>query len=257
MAIQPRHEAISDPSPRPAPRRIRRLGSVPLRWHRGETLLRGGPKLFEIRRSLALGRLLRRCEPQADCFERGWATVSAAVSGRLLHTAMVKITLSEDNDQIIAATYRRYLPTEAELAAELERAFGPYRASTFMSSSRSGRSAARTRATGRPGARAHGRSRHPMRHAFSRSKRSLSFRSDDGSNLPCRLVVDGVRDSRHRCQASPPGSGPRRAASVVRRGTCSRCPRAHPTRCRVQSGGSSPRAPYQMATISTSLRSAK
>lgn len=27
----------------------------------------------------------------------------------------------EDNDQIIAATYRRYLPSEAELAAELER----------------------------------------------------------------------------------------------------------------------------------------
>ncbi|HEX3478260.1 MAG TPA: PDDEXK nuclease domain-containing protein [Kofleriaceae bacterium] len=34
--------------------------------------------------------------------------------------AMVKITLPE-NDQIIAATYRSYLPTEAELAAELER----------------------------------------------------------------------------------------------------------------------------------------
>ncbi len=37
------------------------------------------------------------------------------------NAAMVKITLPEDNDQIIAATYRRYLPTEAELAAELER----------------------------------------------------------------------------------------------------------------------------------------
>jgi hypothetical protein len=36
------------------------------------------------------------------------------------NAAMVKITLPE-NDQIIAATYRRYLPTEAELAAELER----------------------------------------------------------------------------------------------------------------------------------------
>jgi hypothetical protein len=36
------------------------------------------------------------------------------------NAAMVKITLPEDNDQIIAATYRRYLPTEAELAAELE-----------------------------------------------------------------------------------------------------------------------------------------
>lgn len=35
---------------------------------------------------------------------------------------MVKITLPEDNDQIIAATYRRYLPIEAELAAERERA---------------------------------------------------------------------------------------------------------------------------------------
>lgn len=34
--------------------------------------------------------------------------------------AMVKITLPE-NDQIIAATYRSCLPTEAELAAELER----------------------------------------------------------------------------------------------------------------------------------------
>jgi predicted nuclease of restriction endonuclease-like (RecB) superfamily len=35
--------------------------------------------------------------------------------------AMVKITLPEDNDQILAATYLRYLPTEAELAAELTR----------------------------------------------------------------------------------------------------------------------------------------
>ncbi|HUQ01545.1 MAG TPA: PDDEXK nuclease domain-containing protein, partial [Kofleriaceae bacterium] len=34
---------------------------------------------------------------------------------------MVKITLPEDNDQILAATYLRYLPTEAELAAELTR----------------------------------------------------------------------------------------------------------------------------------------
>jgi predicted nuclease of restriction endonuclease-like (RecB) superfamily len=34
--------------------------------------------------------------------------------------AMVKITLP-DNDQIIAATYLRYLPTEAELQAELQR----------------------------------------------------------------------------------------------------------------------------------------
>jgi hypothetical protein len=37
------------------------------------------------------------------------------------NAAMVKITLPADNDQIIAVTYRRYLPTEAELAAELER----------------------------------------------------------------------------------------------------------------------------------------
>jgi len=36
------------------------------------------------------------------------------------NAAMVKITLPE-NDQIIAATYHRYLPSEAELAAELER----------------------------------------------------------------------------------------------------------------------------------------
>jgi len=35
--------------------------------------------------------------------------------------AMVKITLPEDNDQIIAATYQRYLPTEAELRVELAR----------------------------------------------------------------------------------------------------------------------------------------
>jgi hypothetical protein len=34
---------------------------------------------------------------------------------------MVKITLPEDNDQIIAATYLRYLPTEAQLQAELQR----------------------------------------------------------------------------------------------------------------------------------------
>ena len=35
--------------------------------------------------------------------------------------AMVRITLPEDNDQILAATYKRYLPTEAELTAELTR----------------------------------------------------------------------------------------------------------------------------------------
>jgi predicted nuclease of restriction endonuclease-like (RecB) superfamily len=35
--------------------------------------------------------------------------------------AMVKITLPEDNDQILAATYRMYIPTEAELRAELAR----------------------------------------------------------------------------------------------------------------------------------------
>jgi predicted nuclease of restriction endonuclease-like (RecB) superfamily len=35
--------------------------------------------------------------------------------------AMVKITLPEDNDQILAATYKRHLPTEAQLAAELTR----------------------------------------------------------------------------------------------------------------------------------------
>lgn len=34
---------------------------------------------------------------------------------------MVRITLPEDNDQILAATYKRYLPTEAELVAELSR----------------------------------------------------------------------------------------------------------------------------------------
>jgi hypothetical protein len=37
------------------------------------------------------------------------------------NAAMVKITLPEDNEQIIAASYRRYLPTEAELQAELQR----------------------------------------------------------------------------------------------------------------------------------------
>jgi predicted nuclease of restriction endonuclease-like (RecB) superfamily len=37
------------------------------------------------------------------------------------NAAMVKITLPEDNDQIIAATYLRYLPTEAQLQAELQR----------------------------------------------------------------------------------------------------------------------------------------
>lgn len=35
--------------------------------------------------------------------------------------AMVRITLPEDNDQILAATYKRYLPTEAELTRELTR----------------------------------------------------------------------------------------------------------------------------------------
>lgn len=34
---------------------------------------------------------------------------------------MVKITLPEDNDQIVAATYLHYLPTEAELKIELTR----------------------------------------------------------------------------------------------------------------------------------------
>ena len=37
------------------------------------------------------------------------------------NAAMVKITLPEDNEQIIAATYLQYLPSEAELRAELER----------------------------------------------------------------------------------------------------------------------------------------
>jgi len=35
--------------------------------------------------------------------------------------AMVRITLPEDNDQILAATYKRYLPTELELTTELKR----------------------------------------------------------------------------------------------------------------------------------------
>jgi predicted nuclease of restriction endonuclease-like (RecB) superfamily len=37
------------------------------------------------------------------------------------NATMVKITLPEDNHQIVAATYRMYLPTEAELQAELTR----------------------------------------------------------------------------------------------------------------------------------------
>ena len=32
---------------------------------------------------------------------------------------MARITLPEDNDQILAATYQLYLPSEAELKAEL------------------------------------------------------------------------------------------------------------------------------------------
>lgn len=35
--------------------------------------------------------------------------------------AMAKITLPEDNEQILAARYQMYLPTEAELREELER----------------------------------------------------------------------------------------------------------------------------------------
>ena len=35
--------------------------------------------------------------------------------------AMAKITLREDNEQILAARYQMYLPTEEELRAELER----------------------------------------------------------------------------------------------------------------------------------------
>jgi hypothetical protein len=35
--------------------------------------------------------------------------------------AMVKITLPEDNDQIVAATSKPYLPTEEELQIELTR----------------------------------------------------------------------------------------------------------------------------------------
>ncbi|HSD89476.1 MAG TPA: PDDEXK nuclease domain-containing protein [Kofleriaceae bacterium] len=38
-----------------------------------------------------------------------------------VNQAMVKITLPEDNDQIRAATYQLYLPSEAELQAELSR----------------------------------------------------------------------------------------------------------------------------------------
>jgi predicted nuclease of restriction endonuclease-like (RecB) superfamily len=37
------------------------------------------------------------------------------------NAAMVKITLPEDNQQLVAATYQMYLPTEAELEAELTR----------------------------------------------------------------------------------------------------------------------------------------
>ena len=37
------------------------------------------------------------------------------------NAAMVKITLPEDNEQIVAATYLHYLPTEAELQLELTR----------------------------------------------------------------------------------------------------------------------------------------
>ena len=37
------------------------------------------------------------------------------------NAAMVKITLPEDNDQIVASTYQMYLPTEAELQIELTR----------------------------------------------------------------------------------------------------------------------------------------
>jgi predicted nuclease of restriction endonuclease-like (RecB) superfamily len=37
------------------------------------------------------------------------------------NSAMVKITLPDDNDQIVAATYQMYLPTEAELQIELTR----------------------------------------------------------------------------------------------------------------------------------------
>jgi hypothetical protein len=35
--------------------------------------------------------------------------------------AMVKITLPQDNEQILAARYQQYLPTEDELRAELTR----------------------------------------------------------------------------------------------------------------------------------------
>lgn len=49
--------------------------------------------------------------------ERSFAATSRAEK----NAAMVKIMLPEDNDQIIAATHRRCLPTEADLAAELER----------------------------------------------------------------------------------------------------------------------------------------
>ncbi|HPH66538.1 MAG TPA: PDDEXK nuclease domain-containing protein [Kofleriaceae bacterium] len=37
------------------------------------------------------------------------------------NSAMVKITLPEDNNQIVASTYQMYLPTEAELQVELTR----------------------------------------------------------------------------------------------------------------------------------------
>jgi len=35
--------------------------------------------------------------------------------------AMVRITLPDENEQVLAARYQMYLPTEEELRAELER----------------------------------------------------------------------------------------------------------------------------------------
>ena len=55
----------------------------------------------------------------------GWREHEAPTIGIVLcsdkNDAMVKITLPEDNQHILAARYQMYLPTEEELRAELAR----------------------------------------------------------------------------------------------------------------------------------------
>ena len=58
---------------------------------------------------------MRSLATQPSLQYRGWQVCSEK------NDAMAKITLPENNEQILAARYQMYLPTEGELRAELAR----------------------------------------------------------------------------------------------------------------------------------------